>query len=164
MSTLEIILLVTSLSLLALYVTSKIGKNQSLNEVIKEVKRDLKNTAENVYDLVNKATEIVFDDSIQKTIKEFIMIVEEKNQIAKQKGETFLAGDEKKYAVISRFSEWVSNITGSTEKAVEFIETNQSRIEAIIDDYVSFSNKMQGKESLSEAEKIIASKLRNTND
>lgn len=34
MSTLEIILLITSLSLLALYVTSKIGKNQSLNEVI----------------------------------------------------------------------------------------------------------------------------------
>lgn len=164
MSTLEIILLITSLSLLALYVTSKIGKNQSLNEVIKEVKQDLKNTAENVYDLVNKATEIVFDESIQKTIKEFIMIVEEKNQIAKQKGETFLAGDEKKLAVISRFSEWVSNITGSTEKAVDFIETNQSRIEVIIDDYVSFSNKMQGKESLSEAEKIIANKLKNSND
>ena len=131
---------------------------------IKEVKQDLKNTAGNVYDLVNKATEIVFDESIQKTIKEFIMIVEEKNQIAKQKGETFLAGDEKKLAVISRFSEWVSNITGSTEKAVEFIETNQSRIEVIIDDYISFSNKMQGKETLSEAEKIIANKLRNTND
>lgn len=164
MSTLEIILLITSLSLLALYITSKTGKNQSLNEVIKEVKQDLKNTAENVYDLVNKATEIVFDESIQKTIKEFIMIVEEKNQIAKQKGETFLAGDEKKLAVISRFSEWVSNITGSTEKAVDFIETNQSKIEVIIDDYVSFSNKMQGKESLSEAEKIIANKLRSTND
>lgn len=164
MSTLEIILLITSLSLLALYVTSKIGKNQSLNEVIKEVKQDLKSTAENVYDLVHKATEIVFDESIQKTIKEFIMIVEEKNQIAKQKGETFLAGDEKKHAVISRFSEWVSNITGSTEKAVDFIETNQSRIEVIIDDYVSFSDKMQGKETLSEAEKIIAHKLKNTND
>ena len=48
------------------------------------------------------------------------MIVEEKNQIAKNKGEAFLAGDEKKLAVISRFSEWVSNVTGSTEKAVEF--------------------------------------------
>lgn len=164
MSTLEIILLITSLSLLALYITSKIGENQSLNEVIKEVKQDLKNTAGNVYDLVNKATEIVFDESIQKTIKEFIMIVEEKNQIAKQKGETFLAGDEKKLAVISRFGEWVSNITGSTEKAVDFIETNQSRVEVIIDDYVSFSNKMQGKETLSEAEKIIAIKLRNSND
>lgn len=164
MSILEIILLITSISLLALYVTSKVGKNQSLNEVIKEVKQDLKNTAENVYELVNKATEIVFDESIQKIIKEFIMIVEEKNQIAKQKGETFLAGDEKKLAVISRFSEWVSNITGSTENAVDFIETNQSKIEVIIDDYVSFSNKMQGKKTLSEAEKIIANKLKNTND
>lgn len=130
-----------------------------MDEVIKEVKDDLKNTAENVYDLVSKATNVVFDESVQKTIKEFIMIVEEKNQIAKQKGEAFLAGDEKKLAVISRFSEWVSNVTGSTEKAVEFLETNQSRIESIIDDYISFSNKMQGKETLSEAEKIIAEKL-----
>jgi hypothetical protein len=159
MTTLEIILLITSVGLLALYVTSKLGKDQSLDEVIKEVKDDLKNTAENVYELVSKATNVVFDESVQKTIKEFIMIVEEKNQIAKQKGEAFLVGDEKKLAVISRFSEWVSNVTGSTEKAVEFVETNQSRIESIIDDYISFSNKMQGKETLSEAEKIISEKL-----
>ncbi|HPG43726.1 MAG TPA: hypothetical protein PLJ98_07980 [Acholeplasmataceae bacterium] len=159
MTTLEVILLVISLFLLALYVTSKLGKDQSLNEVIKEVKDDLKNTAENVYELVNKAKDVIFDESIQKTIKEFIMIVEEKNQLAKTKGETYLTGDDKKLAVISRLSEWVSNITGSTEKAVEFVETNQSKIEAIIDDYVSFSNKMQGKETLSEAEKIIKEQL-----
>jgi len=160
MTTLEIILLIISLLLLALYITSKLGKEQSFNEVVKEVKLDLKNTVDNVYDLVNKATDIVFDERVQKTIKEFIMIVEEKNQIAKSKGESVLAGDEKKLAVISRFSEWISNITGSTDKAVEFIETNQSKIESIIEDYVSFSNKMQGKETLSEAEKIIADKLR----
>ena len=159
MTTLEILLLIISLLLLALYVTSKISKDQSLNEIIKEVKQDLKDTAENVYDLVNKAKDIVFDDSVQKTIKEFIMIVEEKNQLAKTKGETYLAGDDKKLAVITRLSEWVSNITGSTEKAVEFVETNQSKIEAIINDYVSFSNKMQGKETLSEAEKIIKEQL-----
>ena len=159
MTTLEILLLIISLLLLALYVTSKISKDQSLNEIIKEVKQDLKYTAENVYDLVNKAKDIVFDDSVQKTIKEFIMIVEEKNQLAKTKGETYLVGDDKKLAVISRLSEWVSNITGSTEKAVEFVETNQSKIESIIDDYVSFSNKMQGKETLSEAEKIIKEQL-----
>ena len=137
------------------------GKEQSLHEVIKEVKQDLKNTAENVYELVNKAKEVVFDESVQKTIKEFIMIVEEKNKLAKDKGESYLAGDDKKVAVISRLSEWVSNVTGSTEKAVEFVETNQSKIETIIDDYISFSNKMQGKETLSEAEKIIADKLSN---
>jgi hypothetical protein len=135
------------------------GKNQSLNEIIKEVKQDLKETAENVYDLVSKAKDVIFDESIQKTIKEFIMIVEEKNQLAKTKGETYLNGDDKKLAVISRLSEWVSNITGSTEKAVEFVETNQSKIEAIINDYISFSNKMQGKETLSEAEKIIKEQL-----
>lgn len=159
MTTLEILLLIISLSLLTLYVTSKISKDQSFKEIIKEVKKDLKDTAENVYDLVNKAKDIVFDDSVQKTIKEFIMIVEEKNQLAKTKGETYLDGDDKKLAVISRLSEWVSNITGSTESAVEFVETNQSKIEAIIDDYVSFSNKMQGKETLSEAEKIIKEQL-----
>lgn len=160
MTTLEIILLITSLLLLALYVTSKMGKDQSFTEVIKEVKEDLTRTAENVSDLVQKAKDIVFDESIQKTLKEFIMIVEEKNRLAKDKGEAFLAGDEKKKAVISRLSEWVSNLTGSTEKAITFVETNQAKIESIIDEYVSFSNKMQGRASLSEAEKIIQEQLK----
>ena len=160
MTTLEIILLITSLLLLALYVTSKMGKDQPLSEVIKEVKKDLKNTADNVTDLVIKAKDIVFDASVQKAIKEFILIVEEKNRLAKDKGEAYLAGDEKKLAVISRLSEWVSNLTGSTEKAVEFVETNQSKIEAIIDDYISFSNKMQGKATLSAAEKLIQEQLK----
>lgn len=160
MTTLEIILLITSLLLLALYVTSKMGKDQPLSEVIKEVKKDLKNTADNVTDLVIKAKDIVFDASVQKAIKEFILIVEEKNRLAKDKGEAFLSGDDKKLAVVSRLSEWVSNITGSTEKAVEFVETNQSKIEAIINDYISFSNKMQGRATLSEAEKLIQEQLK----
>ena len=160
MTTLEIILLITSLLLSALYVTSKLGEDQSLNDVIKEVKQDLKNTAENVSDLVSKAKDIVFDESVQKTIKEFIMIVEEKNRLAKEKGEAYLVGDDKKLAVVSRLSEWVSNLTGSTEKAVTFVETNQSKIEAIIDDYISFSNKMQGRATLSAAEKIIQEQLK----
>jgi flagellar hook-basal body complex protein FliE len=159
MTTLEIVLLITSLLLLALYVTSKMGKDQSFTEVIKEVKEDLTRTAENVSELVQKAKDIVFDESIQKTLKEFIMIVEEKNRLAKDKGEAFLAGDEKKRAVISRLSEWVSNLTGSTEKAITFVESNQSKIESIIDEYISFSNKMQGRASLSEAEKIIQEQL-----
>lgn len=160
MTTLEIILLITSLLLLALYVTSKLGKDQPLSDVIKEVKEDLKNTANNVTDLVLKAKDIVFDASVQKAIKEFILIVEEKNRLAKDKGEAFLSGDEKKLAVVSRLSEWVSNITGSTEKAVEFVETNQSKIDAIINDYISFSNKMQGRATLSEAEKLIQDQLK----
>ncbi|MDG0889193.1 hypothetical protein [Paracholeplasma manati] len=160
MTTLEIILLITSLLLLALYVTSKMGKDQPLSEVIKEVKKDLKNTADNVTELVIKAKDIVFDASVQKAIKEFILIVEEKNRLAKDKGEAFLSGDDKKLAVVSRLSEWVSNITGSTEKAVEFVETNQSKIEAIINDYISFSNKMQGRATLSEAEKLIQEQLK----
>ena len=160
MTTLEIILLIASLMLLALYVTSKMGKDQLLSEVIKEVKQDLKNTAENVSELVTRAKEVVFDESVQKIIKEFIMIVEEKNRLAKEKGEAYLIGDDKKLAVVSRLSEWVSNLTGSTEKAVEFVETNQSKIEAIIDDYISFSNKMQGRATLSAAEKIIQEQLK----
>ena len=160
MTTLEIILLIAALLLLALYVTSKMGKDQSLSDVIKEVKQDLKNTAENVSDLVVKAKDIVFDETVQKTIKEFIMIVEEKNQLAKAKGEAYLTGEDKKLAVVSRLSEWVSNLTGSTEKAVTYVENNQAKIDAIINDYISFSNKMQGRPTLSEAEKLIQEQLK----
>jgi len=160
MTTLEIILLIATLLLLALYVTSKMGKDQSLSDVIKEVKQDLKNTAENVSDLVIKAKDIVFDENVQKTIKEFIMIVEEKNQLAKAKGEAYLTGEDKKLAVVSRLSEWVSNLTGSTEKAVTYVENNQAKIDAIINDYISFSNKMQGRPTLSEAEKLIQEQLK----
>ena len=163
MTNLEIILLITNLLVLILYGTSKFNGAKDFNQVIKEVKDDIKNSSKTVSELVSKATDIVFDESLQNTIKEFIMIVEEKNQIAKSKGEVFLEGKEKKYAVIQRLGEWVSNISGSTETGVTFVEGNQSKIESIIDDYVSFSNKMHGKSTLSEAEKIISDKLSNEN-
>jgi hypothetical protein len=160
MTILEIILSITSFLLLVLYVTSKLGSGQKLENIVTEVKEDLKQTATNVADLVIKAKEIVFDESVQKAVKEFIMIVEEKNRIAKAKGEAFLSGDEKKKAVLSRISEWISNLTGSTDKALEFIDSNQSKIEYIIDEYISFSNKMQGKNTLSDAEKLIQDQLK----
>ena len=160
MTTLEILLAIISFGLLALYLTSKMGKDRKFEEIVNEVKDDLKQTASNVSDLVSKARTIVFDESVQKAIKEFIMIVEEKNRLAKQKGEAFLSGDEKKKAVVTRISEWVSNLTGSTENAIRFIEDNQSKIELIIDDYVSFTNKMQGKNTLSEAERLIQDQLK----
>jgi len=164
MTILEIVLLIALLLVIALYVNSKLGKDKSLNEVIKEVKADLVKTSENVADLVSKATNIVFDESVQKAIKEFILIVEEKNKLSHVKGEAYLSGDEKKKAVLLRLSEWISNVTGSVENAVSFVETNQSRIDSVIEDYISFSNKMEGKATLSEAEKIIANKLNNTDD
>ena len=102
----------------------------------------------------------MFDESVQKAIKEFILIVEEKNKLARDKGEAFLSGDDKKKAVLSRLSEWVSNVTGSVENAVNFVESNQSRIDSVIEDYISFSNKMEGKATLSEAEKIIQEQLK----
>ena len=159
MTILEIVLLIALLLVIALYVNSKLGKDKSLNEVIKEVKEDLVKTSENVADLVSKATKIVFDESVQKAIKEFILIVEEKNKISHEKGEAYLSGDEKKKAVLLRLSEWISNVTGSVENAVNFVETNQSRIDSVIEDYISFSNKMEGKATLSEAEKIIQRQL-----
>lgn len=159
MTILEIILLVALLLMIALYLTSKLRKGKSFNEIIKEVKSDLIQTSSNVSELVTKAKEIIFDETIQKTIKEFIMIVEEKNSLAKGNGETYLTGDEKKKAVVSRLSEWVSNLTGSVDNAVSFIENNQKKIESIIDEHISFSNKMEGKASLSEAEKIIEEQL-----
>lgn len=160
MTILEIILSITSFLLLVLYVTSKLGSGQKLEDIVTEVKEDLKQTATNVADLVIKAKEIVFDESVQKAVKEFIMIVEEKNRIAKAKGEAFLSGDEKKMAVLSRISEWISNLTGSLDKALQFIDSNQSKIEYIIDEYISFSNKMQGKNTLSDAEKLIQEQLK----
>jgi len=159
MTTLDIILLVALIAILVLYITSKLGKDKDLNEVIKEVKSDLIKTSVNVAELVSKAKNIVFDESVQKAIKEFILIVEEKNKLAQDKGEAFLSGDDKKKAVLSRLSEWVSNVTGSVENAVNFVETNQSRIDSAIEDYISFSNKMEGKATLSEAEKIIQKQL-----
>jgi len=161
MTNLETILIISNILTLILYFTSKFKHSKNLANVIKDVKDDINKSSEIVSDLVAKATDIVFDETVQKTIKEFILIVEEKNQIAKQKGEIVLAGDEKKQAVIQRLSEWISNLTGSTEKAINFIESNQSKIDSIINDYISFSNKMHGKPSLSEAEKIITEKLYN---
>ncbi|MFH2116724.1 MAG: hypothetical protein ABII85_01630 [Bacillota bacterium] len=159
MTTLDIFLLVALIAVLALYITSKLGKDKDLNEVIKEVKSDLIKTTINVAELVSKAKNIVFDESVQKAIKEFILIVEEKNKLARDKGEAFLSGDDKKKAVLSRLSEWVSNVTGSVENAVNFVETNQSRIDSVIEDYISFSNKMEGKATLSEAEKLIQKQI-----
>lgn len=159
MTTNEIILFVLLLGVSALYITSKLGKDKKLSDIINEVKSDLIRTSDNVVELVVKAKDIVFDEQVQKAIKEFIMIVEEKNNLAKIKGETYLSGDEKKLAVVSRITEWVGNLTGSIDNAVDFVEKNQRKIESIIDDYVSFSNKMEGKESLSEAEKLIQQQL-----
>lgn len=152
-------LLILLILVILLYITSKISKDKSFKELIEEVKIDFQKTASNVSDLVVKATTIVFDDSITDAIKKFIMIVEEKNRLAKAKGEAFLSGEEKKHEVISRLSEWISNVTGSVESAIDFVESNQNKIESIINDYVSFSNKMEGKRSLSEAEKIIQEQL-----
>jgi hypothetical protein len=72
--------------------------------IIKE-EEDLVTTASNVSELVSKAKTIVLDKSVLTVIKEFIMMVEEKNKLAKAKGESFLSGDEKKQAVVLRLSE-----------------------------------------------------------
>lgn len=159
MTTLEILSLIINIVLVSLYATSKLKDNSSLANVVKEVKEDIKLSSRTVSDLVSKAKDVVFDESIQKTIKEFMMIVEEKNQLAKLKGEAFMSGDDKKHAVIGRLGEWVSNLTGSTDKAIHFVEDNQGKIESIIDEYITFSNKMHGKSTLSESERIIAEKL-----
>ena len=159
MTHIEIILTISLVFMVLLYATSKLKTNKKLSDVVKEVKGDLVETASNVADLVIKAKGIVFDESIQKAIKEFVMIVEEKNRIAKEKGEVYLSGDDKKKAVVGRLCEWVSNVTGSIDKGLEFVDENQNKIETIINDYISFSNKMEGKSTLSEAEKIIQQQL-----
>lgn len=159
MTTREIVLLIFVFVLAVLYASSKLGKDKDLKAIIKDVRQDVSDASKVLGNLTTKAATILFDDSVQKAIKEFIMIVEEKNVIAKSKGQTYLSGEQKKSAVISRLAEWLSNVTGSVDKAVEFVECHQGRIECIIEDYVSFSNKMAGKDTLSEAEKIIQQQL-----
>lgn len=116
MTHIEIILSIALIFMILLYLTSKHSSSKKLSDIIKEVKGDLVNTTSNVADLVIKAKDIIFDESIQKTIKEFVMIVEDKNRIAKEKGEVYLSGDDKKKAVVGRLCEWVSNVTGSIDK------------------------------------------------
>lgn len=162
MTTLEILLVMVSLVAIGLYFGSKFKTNDSLENVVKDIKKDIKASSDVLSSLAVKAKEIIFDESIQKVIKEFIMIVEEKNIIAKEKGERLLSGEDKKKAVVLRLSEYVANIVGEVDEAVSFIENNQVKIDSIINDYVSFSNKMQGRSSLSEAEIIISNKLNKT--
>lgn len=66
MTMLEIILLVALLLMTALYLTSKLRKGKSFHEIIKEVKSDLIQTSSNVSELVTKAKDIIFDETIQK--------------------------------------------------------------------------------------------------
>jgi hypothetical protein len=159
MTTIEITLLIYSVFMTLLYIFSKFGKDKGFMAIVDEVKSDLKTTIDKTSDLIIKSKDIIFNEQVTNAIKEFILIVEEKNKLAKDKGEMFLKGDEKKLEVIRRITDWVSNLTGSTENAVDFIETNKSKIDRIINDYVAFANKMEGKNTLSEAEKLIEGQL-----
>ena len=155
-----IILTIYSIFITAMYISNKLGPNKSFNQLIEDVKRDLTETASNIGELVVKAKGIVFDSQFTDAIKEFILIVEEKNALAKSKGEIYLKGDQKQLEVVNRLTGWVSNLTGSAEQGVSFIEDNKTKIDKVIKNFVSFSNKMEGKDTLSEAEKIIEEKLK----
>ena len=160
MTELLIILTIYSIFITAMYISNKLGPNKSFNQLIEDVKRDLTETASNIGELVVKAKGIVFDSQFTDAIKEFILIVEEKNALAKSKGEIYLKGDQKQLEVVNRLTGWVSNLTGSAEQGVSFIEDNKTKIDKVIKNFVSFSNKMEGKDTLSEAEKIIEEKLK----
>lgn len=59
MTHIEIILLIALVFMILLYITSKLGTNKKLSDVIKEVKYDLVNTVSNVSDMVIKAKDII---------------------------------------------------------------------------------------------------------
>jgi len=162
MNELLIIISIYSVFITAMYISNKLGQNKNLKQLVEEVKKDLKETASNIGELVIKAKEIVFDSQFTDAIKEFILIVEEKNLLAKSKGEIYLRGNEKQLEVVRRLTDWVSNLTGSAELGVSFIEDNKSKIDKVINDFIAFSNKMEGKDTLSEAEKIIESKIKDS--
>ena len=163
MESLYIIIIAYAVIITVVYLNKKFKQNKDIKQVIEDVKSDLQETASNIGELVVKSKEIIFDSQFTDAIKEFILIVEEKNTIAKDKGQTFLKGDEKKLEVLRRTTDWVANLTGSTDEALSFIENNKSKVDKVINDFVAFSNKMEGKKSLSEAEKIIEKKLKENN-
>ncbi len=66
MTILEIILLILNIVLASLYITSKLKDNKNLASIVKEVKEDIKLSSEAVSDLVSKAKDIVFDETVQK--------------------------------------------------------------------------------------------------
>ncbi len=162
MNELLIIVSIYSVFITAMYISNKLGPNKTFNQLVEDVKKDLTETVLNIGELVVKAKEIVFDSQFTDAIKEFILIVEEKNLLAKSKGEIYLKGNEKQLEVVRRLTDWVSNLTGSAELGVSFIEDNKSKIDIVINDFIAFSNKMEGKDTLSEAEKIIESKIKDS--
>ena len=83
----------------------------------KEVKRDIKDSTKLTLNLISKAKDIITDEAVHKAIKDFILVVEEKNQLAKQQGQSVLSGEGKRKLVMLNLSRWVTNVTGSTEKS-----------------------------------------------
>ena len=160
METIFTVVIVYAIIVTVLYLNDKLESNKGLTKIIDDIKSDLHESATNIGDLVMKSKEIIFDSQFTDAIKEFILIVEEKNLIAKSNGDVFLKGNEKKLEVFKRLTDWISNLTGSSDQAVAFIDDNKAKVEKVINDFIAFSNKMEGKQTLSEAEKLIEDKLK----
>ena len=106
MNELLIIVSIYSVFITAMYISNKLGPNKTFNQLVEDVKKDLTETVLNIGELVVKAKEIVFDSQFTDAIKEFILIVEEKNLLAKSKGEIYLKGNEKQLEVVRRLTDW----------------------------------------------------------
>ena len=145
MTTLEIILSVIVIFLCLLYLASKVNKNKSCSEILREVKDDIEVTVESAREVIDTIKVNKLDNLIVDVIKKFILNTEKANNLKKENGQTFMTGAEKKQTVISKLTEWLEKFIGSKTTAEKYVADNLKRIEATIEDYVSFNNQMINK-------------------
>lgn len=145
MSTLNFILIIVIVFLILLYLSSKIRKNKTFSEVVKEIKEDVKTTIDNLQEAKSIIKASSLDNLIGTVIKKYILNVEKDNERRKENGESYLSGSEKKQLVITQLTDWVESIFESYEDAENYVSQNLKKIDAKIEDYISFNNEMINK-------------------
>ena len=141
MISIEIILLVLVSVLISLYVAFKLKSGKGLAEIFKDANKDIKQVKHSV----QEAKSLLTDDLAQKTLRSFMVEVENENQKHKSIGDVTLSGRQKKIKVIESFKSWLTQVLGTVQKAEELINSNRNYIEDLIDDFVEFANKMYSK-------------------
>ncbi len=141
MTSLEIVLLIVAIVLVFLYIGLKLKSGKGIVEIFKDAKKDIKQVKKSV----EEAKTLLKDDLVQKTLRNFMIEVENENNKHKLLGDITLSGRQKKIKVIESFKTWLIQILGSVQKAEDLISSHQDYIENLIDDFVDFTHKMLGK-------------------
>ncbi len=141
MTSFEIVLLIIVIALVSLYVVFKLRSGKGLSEIFKDAKRDIQHVKKSVLE----AKSLLTDDLVQKTLRSFMIEVEDENNKHKLIGDVTLSGRQKKIKVIESFKSWLAQVLGSVQKADDLINSHCDYIENLIDDFIDFTHKMSGK-------------------